>query len=188
MAIKIPVYRQTLAEVTNRGRPPTSFLNDLVEWARLAPVELFAPSRRRDVYWSVAQELGPWEGLPHRRAVMLEVLRVLAGFESSWNWRDGRDITNPNEDAPENEETGIFQVSADSMDLDRGLYDYIREKCGSTKPEIFIAAMKTDKHLAIEYAARLLRVTVRHNGPVSRKEINPWLSRAAVAEFQRIVG
>lgn len=181
-------FRFTLAPVSNRGSPPLSFLKELVAWARRAPLELFAPNRRRDVYWSVSQELGPWEGLPHRRAVMLEVLRVLAGFESSWRWGESRDTSNPNADTLANEETGIFQVSADSMDLDRGLFDFVRERCGSARPDVFIAGMKADKHLAIEYAVRLLRVTTRHNGPVSRKEINPWLSRNAVAEFQRLVG
>jgi hypothetical protein len=30
---------------------------------------------------------------------MLEVLRVLAGFESSWDWEAGRHVTNPTSNA-----------------------------------------------------------------------------------------
>jgi len=43
--------------------------------------------------------------------------------------------------------------------------------------------MKTHRPVAMEYIARLLRHTVRHNGPVVRHEIDPHLSREAVAQF-----
>src|SRR5205814_2333169 len=36
-----------------------------------------------------------------------------------------------------------------------------------------LAQVARGHDLAIEYTARLLRHTVRHNGPVKRKEINP---------------
>ena len=52
----------------------------------------------------------------HRRAALLEVMRVHAGFESSWDWNEGVDITNPHSVAHiEGQETGIFQVSFDSV-------------------------------------------------------------------------
>jgi len=35
----------------------------------------------------------------------------------------------------------------------------------------------------MEYIARLLRDTVRHNGPVKHHEIDDWLRRDAVEEF-----
>jgi len=41
--------------------------------------------------------------------------------------------------------------------------------------------------LAIEYAARLLRRTTHHNGPVLRHEVDPWLRKDAVAEFQALI-
>ncbi len=47
--------------------------------------------------------------------------------------------------------------------------------------------MKQDHPLAMEYIARLLRRTVEHNGPVKRHEIDVWLRRDAVAEFQAFV-
>jgi hypothetical protein len=47
--------------------------------------------------------------------------------------------------------------------------------------------MKQDHKLAMEYIARLLRRTVNHNGPVKRHEIDQWLRRDAVAEFQNLL-
>ena len=180
-------YLSTRRSVYNRGKPPIWFLDALVTWARRTPLAFFAPNKRRDVYWSVASVLGPWEGLEHRRAVMCEILRVLAGFESSWTMDVGRDHTNPNVDSPLNEEAGLFQVSPDSMDLDRSLWIFIDERLKSTDPQAFLKAMKTDAQLAIEYAAMVLRVTTRHHGPVRDGKINAHLRRAAVEEFERLL-
>jgi hypothetical protein len=68
-----------------------------------------------DIYSNVFGVLGPWEDLRHRRAVMLEVMRVLAGFESSWDWEAGVDVTNPTSTTPDTIEAGAWQVSANSM-------------------------------------------------------------------------
>lgn len=80
--------------VLNRGVAPDSFLAELVDWGLTAPSEVFARNDRFDIDSSVMPQLGPWQGDLHHRAVMLEVLRVLAGFESSWTWTAGIDITN----------------------------------------------------------------------------------------------
>jgi hypothetical protein len=47
--------------------------------------------------------------------------------------------------------------------------------------------MKQDHQLAMEYVARLLRRTVNHHGPVKRHEIDAWLRRDAVMEFQALL-
>src|SRR4051794_5931162 len=47
--------------------------------------------------------------------------------------------------------------------------------------------MKRDHPLAMECIARLLRRTVNHNGPVKRHEIDEWLRRDAVEEFQTLL-
>src|SRR5690242_20349021 len=85
------VYKATKRRVHNRGVPPNSFLDELLAWGRTAPDDIFAPNSNYDVYSSVSKVLGPWQDLRHRRAVMLEVMRVLAGFESSWRWGEGTD-------------------------------------------------------------------------------------------------
>lgn len=180
-------YQATKSAVLNRGSAPASFLQELVEWGKRAPDEIFAANDvDPDIYVYVKPELGPWDGALHRRAVMLEVLRVLAGFESSWRWEEGRDLAANNTSA-ETEETGIFQVSANSMAFDRSLRNLVIDRLGTDHPRRFITGMKVDHALALEYAARLLRHTIRHNGPVLRREINRWLRRDAVEEFRGLL-
>lgn len=176
-------YVATRHDVLNRGRPPVAFLDELVAWGRTAPEEIFAPNAAEDCYSSVKGVLGPWTGDRHRRAVMLEVMRVLAGFESSWNWNAGRDTTNPTSDTPTTTEAGAWQVSANSMSFGQDLRTIVNAKVGTADGVAFQRAMKQDHVLAMEYIARLLRHTVRHNGPVERHEIDPWLKRDAVQEF-----
>jgi hypothetical protein len=161
--------------VANRGIPPVSFLNELVEWGKVAPDDIFLPSvnHRDDVYSAVAGVLGPWQSPRHMRAVMLEVLRVLAGYESSWDWNQGTDtdadataakhhrIRNPVEI-----EAGAWQVSADSMAMAPELKNLVFKRVGSLNAPDFERAMKRDHHLAMEYIARLLRRTITQNGPV----------------------
>jgi hypothetical protein len=172
-------------EVANRGVPPNKFLDELIDWGKQAPDEIFERNNKHDVYSSVASELGPYPDLLHRKAVMLEVLRVLGGFESSWDFNEGRDINNPTSNTPCTEEAGIFQCSGNAMDLDQSLKDLLRQASGGrTDCETFITTTKEDHRFAFEFCARLLRFTVNHHGPVKRKEINDFLQRDAVTEFQ----
>jgi len=172
------------AQVFNRGVPEDSFLNELIDWANQAPDEVFEKNNKTDIYSSVAPELGPWKNLLHRKAVMLEVLRVLGGFESSWDWNEGRDITNINSNTACTEEAGIFQCSGNSMNFDPSLKKLLKNVSGQTDCKTFITVSKRNHKFAIEYCARLLRFTIDHNGPVKRKEINSWLKPDAVKEFQ----
>lgn len=180
-------YTATKQPVSNRGVPPDAFLDALVWWGKQAPDEIFAVNNHADVYSGIVGVLGPWEGLKHRRAAMLEVMRVLAGFESSWNWNAGRDTTNPTSVTPETTEAGAWQVSANSMNFGQELKDLVIARVGSLDGHAFQKGMKEDHELAMEYIARLLRRTTRHNGPVVRHEIDPWLRRDSVAEFQRFL-
>lgn len=181
-------YIATKQHVANRGIPPNDFLDQLVAWGKHAPDEIFAPNSASDIYSSVVNTLGPWQGISHRRAVMMEVMRVLAGFESSWNWNAGRDTTNPTSITPDTIEAGAWQVSANSMNFGHELKDLVLAHAGALDGNSFQKAMKQDHPLAMEYIARLLRRTTRHNGPVRRHEIDPWLRRDAVAEFQTLLG
>ena len=181
------MYDATRQKVRNHGSPPDSFLDELVAWGRVAPDDIFLPNAARDVYGSVAAVLGPWKDLAHRRAAMLEVMRVLAGFESTWRWNAGVDTTSTQVKNPDNTEAGAWQVSADSMRLAPALKALVLAQTGTTDGTAFQAAMKGNRRLAMEYIARLLRVTVDANGPVKRHEIDPWLSRTAVAEFASLL-
>lgn len=170
--------------VHNRGIPPDSFLNELIDWAIVAPDEIFARNDKHDIYFNIVCDLGPWNSLRHRKAAMLEVLRVLGGFESSWNWTEGVDTTNPNSNTPCTEEAGIFQCSGDSMSFDSSLKQLLIQATAASDCDTFRVETKSNHKFAIEYCARLIRFTVNHHGPIKRKEINPWLRRDAVAEFE----
>jgi hypothetical protein len=180
-------FHATKQKVFNRGVPPDDFLEQLVNWGKSASDEIFVPNNNTDVYSNVVGILGPWEDPLHRRVAMLEVMRVLAGFESSWNWNADVDTTNPASNTPQTMEAGAFQVSADSMNFGQELKDLVHAKVGSLDATAFRRAMKEDHLLAMEYIARLLRRTVNHNGPVKNHEIDQWLRRDAVAEFRALV-
>lgn len=188
-------YHATKSKVLNRGVPPNSFLDELVAWGRLAPDDIFAPnSNPADVYSKVVGVLGPWAGLHHRRAAMLEVMRVLAGFESSWTWSTGTDTKADKAAAKHHTvrqateiEAGPWQVSANSMGWGPELKALVLKKVGSTSPTDFQRGMKRDHQLAMEYIARLLRRTIKANGPLVRPEVSTWVRRDAVTEFQSLL-
>ena len=180
-------FDATKSKVHNRGRAPNGFLNELIDWAIDAPDEVFARNENQDIYTSVRPDLGPWRNLLHRKAVMCEVLRVLGGFESSWDWTEGRDLTNPTSNTACTEEAGIFQCSGNSQHFDRSLKRLLREAAVDTACSTFIKVSKRDHEFALEYGATLLRFTVNHHGPVKRKEINPWLRKGAVKEFEKFL-
>jgi hypothetical protein len=170
--------------------PPDEFLDELIAWGKAAPDEIFAPNANpADIYSLVKPQLGPWTCLPHRRAVMLEVMRCHACFESSWNWNEGVDTTNPRSMANiAGQETGIFQVSFDSIYLDHAAMKPFADAHNIGTPQTFIPAMKADHALALEYYARLVRVNVEWAGPLLRpQDVRAWLSRSAVAEFQELL-
>jgi len=179
----------TKAKVSNRGEPPDSFLTELVEWGRSAPDDIFAPNTNpSDIYADVEHIFGPWINLLHRRAAMLEVMRVHAGFESSWNWNEGVDVTNQTSMAHiYGQETGIFQVSFDSTFIADGAMKPFAVRNGIGTVGSFIAQMKTNHNLALEYYARLVRVNIKWAGPLVRHEIDPWLSITSVEELMNLV-
>jgi hypothetical protein len=180
-------YTATKQHVFNRGVPPNDFLDQLVAWGKTAPDDIFARNSFSDIYSSVFNTLGPWESTLHRRAVILEVMRVLAGFESSWKWNEGRDVTNSTSVTPDTIEAGAWQVSANAMNFGQELKDLVLAQVGTLDGNAFQKAMKQNHPLAMEFIARLLRRTTRHNGPVARHEIDRWLRRDAVAEFQALL-
>lgn len=181
-------YNATRQHVLNRGVPQDDFLDQLVAWGKDTPDEIFERNAFSDIYSSVINTLGPWQGIAHRRAVMLEVMRVLAGFESSWDWNAGVDTSNPTSDTPDTMEAGAWQVSANAMNFGPELKDLVLAKVGTVAGTAFQKAMKRNHPLAMEFIARLLRRTTHHNGPVLRNEIDPWLRRDAVEEFQALMG
>ena len=182
------IFSETKHYVKGRGNPPTSFLEELVDWARTAPEEIFEPNNDpEDVFLRLKPVLGPWTSPMHRRAAMCELLRCLAGFESSWDWNEGVDTTNKTSmRLIEGQETGIFQVSYDSLALDKqpdDLHQCVLRYNGNLNIQHFIDQMKINHLFALEYAARLLRNSFYWDGPIKRHEIDSSLHRPAVGEF-----
>jgi hypothetical protein len=175
-------YSACLKKV-NGSSPPPPFLDELVDWALGAPDVIFMPNAKSDIYSSVRTQLGPYSDTFHRKAVMLEVLRVLAGHESTWNWNKGVDPDKNVKNTPQNEEAGALQCSWDSMGNDKSLKDFVQTTFGKTDEQTFITNSKTNHKFAIEYAARLLRVTVGHHGPIKHHHIHGNLHKAAASEF-----
>lgn len=210
-AATVPVggFNKTLKEVSNRGRKRLpAFLQELVAWGKTAPDAVFAeqPGNDKDIYAAIVPELGPFTDAAHRRACLLEVMRVLAGFESSWDWEEGKDTNNPNENSASTDSAGAFQVSANSMDFGKDLKDLLAPFGITNANEHgikFQECMKSDHTLALNYASRLMRHTRKHQGPLykgkerdifddprfrdPKESIYPWLSREAVAEFQSLL-
>jgi hypothetical protein len=172
------------SEVHNRGNAPDAFLDLLIDWANDAPDEIFARNQFSDIYSSVVSELGPWQNLQHRKAAMLEVLRVLGGFESSWDWQADVDVNNPNSITPCSKEAGIFQCSGDSMSINPSLKALVERVTGGDDCDVFRQTTKDNHRFAIEYCARLLRFTTQHHGPVRDRNIHTWLRRDALEEFK----
>jgi hypothetical protein len=169
--------------VKNRGTPPLGFLNTLVDWGVKAPNFIFERNDRVDIYSVIRNELGPWQNDLERRAAMLEALRVLAGFESSWNWEADVDVTNPTSNTPCTREAGILQCSGNSMGFDPSLKAFLMDTAGAADCVTFRDVTKTNHKFALEYCARLLRFTINHHGPVKRDEIQPWLRRDSMQEL-----
>lgn len=198
-------YGAALSHVFNRGRPPVAFLDELVAWAKKAPDEIFAPNKVPvDIYTVIRSSLATpfpkdyaggmvyqWDSFLQRKAALMEAMRVHAGMESNWNWNEGVDKTNATSmKNVAGQETGIFQVSFDSTYLGNGAMKAFAGRNGIAHPEHFISQMKSNHALALEYYARLSRVSIRWAGPLLRHgedSIYPWLRRAAVAEFQTLL-
>ncbi|MEY2512011.1 MAG: hypothetical protein QOE26_2774 [Verrucomicrobiota bacterium] len=190
-----------MSHVFNRGRPSIAFLDELVAWAKKAPDEIFAPNTEADIYGKVKAELGPWESPLHRRAAMLEVMRVLAGFESEWDWTEGVDTSRLGNETPENSEAGAWQISYDARLLSPELKALLVAK-GIATGLRFQQVTKLDHPFAMEFVARLMRHNTKHNGPLYKgaerlairkslrseeQSIYPWLRPAAMKEFMGLL-
>jgi hypothetical protein len=187
IAAKSPVY--------NRGTAPDAFLEALATWGQTAPDVIFARNDEpHDIMDQIFPILGHWESPLHRRAALIETMRVLAGFESTWKPSEGKDSDNHNQN-PESWEAGAWQVSYDSRNICADLRDLLKAADINNAIE-FQIAMQTNFPLSAEYIARLLRHTWQANGPCYKdrsvfrpalrgeeQSIYPWLLRDSVREF-----
>ncbi len=165
---------------------PKSFLDDLIDAIDPLPDDVFAENPVHDIYAVMKSTLGPYSNLLHRKAVMCEVLRVQAAFESDWDWNEGVDVGNHHSLTHiEGEETGAFQVSFDSTNLGHSAMRPFAIAHQINSPEKFITAMKQNHRLAVEYCARLLRVSTAWCGTINDPtKVISHVRRDAVEEFK----
>lgn len=190
--------------VLNRGCAPQAFLVEMVTHIKSLPDRHFAPDNENDIFAKAKKELGPYPDMLTRRAVICECMRVLALFESSCDWEEGVDTSKGVANTKENAEAGAWQVSYDS----RKLHPELAGMLVSAKildGVQFQIKMKSDRKLAVQYAAVLMAHNAMHNGPLYKRasktdagerrvirkslqgaehSIYPWLQKAAVAEFK----
>ncbi|MBB6370442.1 hypothetical protein [Chryseobacterium shigense] len=180
-------YNACLKAISEQhGKPPTEFLDTLVDTIEALPNDVFSRNDKYDIYSVMNGVLGPYADLLHRKAVMCEVLRVVAAFESDWDWNEGVDTGKPKSKFKKiAEETGAFQVSFDSMSTDKSLQECLDKHEGRHDVETFITAMKSNHKLAVEYCARLFRFDTTWCGTVKNKNmVISHVSRNSVEEFK----
>lgn len=180
-----------MGKVHNRGAPKFEVVKDIVSALRETPIEVFAENKNADVYGSVVGELGPWQSLKHRAAAMGAVMVVQAGFESSWDYFEGRDISASNTSAC-TAEAGLYQTSGNmntfSAESKAVLIPLQEKYCKSTTCAEFQRCTKEPvKSFVHGHFIRASRITTRHWGPMVRKEINPWLKRECVKQIEALL-
>lgn len=180
-----------LYKVHNRGMIPLSLVQDVVAALRETPLETFAVNSNSDVYSSVNSELGPYKSLTHRAAVMGNVMLVQAAFESSYKYGEGRDKSASNTSAC-TMEAGLYQTSGNmntfNAESKSVLVPFQAKYCKSTTCDEFRRCTKEPvKAFVHGHFIRAARITTRHWGPMVRKEINPWLSRACVLQIEGLL-
>jgi hypothetical protein len=168
------------------GIPPKSFLDELIDSINPLPDVVFERNDKHDIYSVMLGSLGPYTDLLHRKAVMCEVLRVMAAFESDWNWNAGVDKNNEYSKLhKQGEETGAFQVSWDSLVFDKSLTDCLDRLAGAHDVDTFISKMKQNHSLAVEYCARLLRFNTTWCGTINHASmVISHVRRDSVQEFK----
>ena len=180
-----------LQKVSNRGVPPLSVVQDIIAEVKATPDSVFAVNENADIYSLVKPELGPYPSIKNRKAVMADVLIVLAGFESSWDYTEGRDLSASNTGAC-TMEAGMFQTSGNANAFSPTLGVFQKAKCGNNTCDGFRACAKAPgsafkKEFTIGHTIRLLRFTTKHHGPLVRKEVNKWLSKSCVSQIEALL-
>lgn len=189
------VFKDTKYKIHDRGISPDWFNDKLTDCIKKQLVEdpsYFERNENFDAYSSMEKQLGPWTSTAYRAAAMANYLQILAGYESSWDPKEGRDTTNPNEDTPWNEEAGIYQTSADSITTRkmRDLFTKYANMPFALTDEVankFISLSKENFEYCTLHTILVLRQTIRHHGPASSRAVNKWLKKEAVLEFQKFI-
>lgn len=188
----LPLSSSCYRSIPNQGKIPTSVLNNIIDFVRSAPDQVFEKNSEKDLYWLMSQKLGPITTLKQRRAVMADTQIVLGALESSWNYSTGRDPATPASKPCNEYEAGMFQVSSNSMAFGEGkltlLFKAACEKYNSLATcQAFQKCTKEEPAFAHSYVGLLLRYTVNHHGPLLRGTVGSYLSKSCQNEIEGIL-
>jgi hypothetical protein len=193
-------WKYCLAPVPPHGEnapdaPSVAFLEQILSTISSLPDSVFAENPYNDIYGVLENKLGPFSSIPYRKAAMCEALRVDAGYESNNSFTEGADAS-AGPEKPDEQETGAWQVSANSMALDPtgSLKARVLEMQGlptSTSyndlVRCFIPLMKNNPGFSVEYAARLFRFNTRWSGPCNVGWVAEAVTSHAATEWQNFL-
>ncbi len=188
----LPLSSSCYRSIPNQGKIPTAVLNNIIDFVRSAPDQVFQENSEQDIYWLFAKTLGPIITLKQRRAVMADTQIVLGALESSWGYGVGRDPATPASKPCNEYEAGMFQVSSNSMAFGGGkLTTLFKAACGSYMTlgtcQAFQKCTKEEPAFAHSYVALLLRYTTKHHGPIIRGTVGKYLSKSCQKEIEAIL-
>jgi hypothetical protein len=181
-------YSACIAAVADKGSPPASFIDTIIAGVKALPDAAVGPKPVSNIFSALARAFGDPQDTLTRKAIMCEGLRVVAAFESGWDWNCSADTT-AGPETPSETESGAFQASQNSESLDPtgGLAAFLDSKWGAHDAAAFIRNMKTDHITAVQYAAMLFDWNTKWDGPVNRGWVTSNVSAAAVAEFKEFL-
>lgn len=175
-----PAIKQAIGH--GHDGPPDSFLVPLIIWAKAEEDSVFEKNNNHDIFSIVSEELGPFDTLIKRKAVLCAVMIIIAGDESDWNWREGRDVT-AGQQTEDQKEAGAFQVSNDIRHTDSAIDAWLNSKGIHTGLQ-FQASVKGDPILDCALVARVLRANYkRWDGPINRGWVEAQVKREMVDEL-----
>lgn len=189
LAITSACYRS----IPNQGKIPAQVLNNITDFVRSAPDQVFEKNNEADIYSLFNKYVGPFTTLKQRRAVMADTEIVLGAMESSWNYGIGRDPNTPATKPCDEWEAGMFQTSSNTLAnfgngkltalFDAACKDY--KNLGTCQG--FQKCTKEEPAFAHAYTGLLLRYTTRHHGPITNGFVGPLLSKTCENEIEGIL-
>lgn len=188
----LPLSSSCYRSIPNQGKIKTEVLNNIIDFVRSAPDQVFEKNEEQDLYWLLAKTMGPITTIKQRRAVMADTQIVLGALESSWRYGIGIDPATSTSKPCDEWEAGMFQCSSNSMAFGKGkLTALFKAACGDYLSlgncKGFQKCTKEEPAFAHSYVALLLRYTTRHHGPLLRGNVARYMSKSCQNEIEGIL-
>lgn len=189
----LPENSSCYRSIPNQGKIKPEVLNNIIDFVRSAPDEVFEKNNEQDLYWLLSKSMGPITTLKQRRAVMADTQIVLGALESSWRYGIGIDPATSTSKPCDEWEAGMFQCSSNTLaNFGKGkLTALFKAACGNYMSlgtcKAFQKCTKEEPAFAHSYVALLLRYTTRHHGPLLRGNVAKYMSKSCQNEIEAIL-